>query len=517
MITITENITPTQFIDAIYDNNLHKTDIETTTLTGDLITNFNSNFDYLQTIYPSIVNKTPITVGMSGAAYIAALNSNFTKVFAQMPYEKYNVPDNEGSEYNIVSDINHGPALLKLANGTHLISCMKRGGIGYNRDNFTVIRGADGNYSTPNLIGHDEISDGTYDSHGKASFVEKSGIIYGVHEVYRGVGETKNGPHNSDIIVIKSEDGGSTWTEITRVLGYHSYPQIVVVGSNIYLIARTASNDTSGFPFYFSIWSSNDNCETWTALPKVYQAASNVYTYKDIIINGSELNLIIMDRVTSGDGTFATYPYVFHVRTTDGITWYNSAKTWSKNVQTGGYITTAEGKANCLIGTYTNDTYSSQYQGGFIKDDKLYSLISYGQCSAATTDAGLGLGKTVYDSCKLYEGAAELLDLSALVTDFTYECYTAQFLRLMRNGDTFDIIQTNDKDGTDIKLHNYNTEALISTKILRLGISDVHGQQYGANTYQSTERSGRLIVIAKLTGSWYDLYDAYADLVIFET
>jgi len=518
MTTIVAGLTPDDFIETLNRNLPPESEMTADLPTGDLITAIHANYDHMKTLVPAIATRTNITIGMTGKKYIEALNQNFQKIQTPCIYDRfdYDVPLNAGSEYNLITDIYHGPALLKLSNGTHLASCMRRGGPGFSRENFTVVIDANGNCSTPNLIGYDEISEGTYDSHGKASIIEKGGVVYLFHEAYRGVGATKNGPHNSDIIVKKSTDGGYTWTEITRILGYHAYLQTFIIGSDIYLIARSAA--TTGFnPFYFSLWKSSDNCETWTALASPYIGNSGTYIYKDIVKSDTAINLVIFDRITSGGGTFTTYPAVYNIKSTDGITYTNAGGTWSKNVVTGGAITRTEALANCLIGTYTSDTYSAHWHGSFLKDGKLYTLISYGPCGVPTNDPGTGMWKTEYESCKLYENTTEILDLSALVSGFSYEGYVAQFLSLYRNGNTFDILQTNDASGNYIKLHNYNTEGLISTEIIKSEVSDVHGQMIGAATYGATTRAERMMTFMKLIGSWFDIHSAYADMVILKS
>lgn len=517
MTLITEGLTSSQFI-SFLNGNLPSKDILTASqLTGELITKFHSNYDYVKSIDTELANRPTLTIGMTGAAYIAALNSCFNNYSNSISFDEidYDIPDNAGSEYNMMADSNHGPSVLALSGNT-IMSCMRRGGVGFSRENFSVVMDSNGNCSEPNLVGYDETSDGTFDSHGKLSIIEKDGIIYGFHEVYRGVGNTKNGPHNSDIIVIKSIDGGNTWIEVTRILGYHSYPEASIIGDDIYLIARSAADVTFN-PFYISLWKSSDECETWTALSSPYLAASGQYVYKGIIQNGDEINLIIVDRITSGDGTFACYPNVFHIRSTDGITYYNNAKTWSKNVQTQGQITRAEAISNCLIGIYTSDTYSAHWHGSFFKNNKLYTLISYGQCGTATQDAGLGMWKAIYDSCKLYEDTTEIADLSILIDGLTYEGYEARFLRMFRNGDYFDFLQTSSSDSNDVKLIKYSlSSGFISTKILKAGTDDSKYLQFGGATYGALTRENRVITILKLTGSWFDINNAYADLIIFK-
>lgn len=495
---------------ALNNNFPSKDAITSEMLTGELITKFHSNYDYVKAIDAEVPLKSALSVGMRGVNYIAALNQNCQKIVDVMPYDEYNhtIPDNRGSEYGMLLDIYYEPSVMKLASGNTLIGCISRGGETFSRENFNII-GNIGSYSEPNSVGFDATTEGTYDSHGKAVYIEKSGIIYCFHEALDGVSLNKEAGHNSDIVVKKSEDNGATWVEITRIDGLFAYPKVFLIDGNFYLLSRKQIGGTNK---YISLYKSTNNCITWTELMDPYVGENNYWSYNTIPAGiTDELHIILMERVTIG-GSYTAWPRLVHIRSTDAITWYNNAKTWSKNVVESGSITRTEGITNCLITTNAENNYSVINLGSFVKNGKLYMLVGYGQPSL---DVASGLTKVVFDSCKLYEDTTELLDLTSLLEDVTCIGYSQDnLLRLMRNGDTFDILWL-DTANSEIKLLNYNNTGLLSTKLLKV-VADMDKIKIGSNTANVTTRTGKKLVLGKLTGSMLDLEDSYSDLIIFE-
>jgi hypothetical protein len=508
MTEITEGLTPAQFITALNGNIPFKDAITDDMLTGELITKFHSNYDYIAAIDSEIAVKTSLSIGMSGAAYIDALNQNFNNIDSNLPCTEtiHVIPDNRGAEYNFVMDNFYVPTVIKLADGNTLIGCLSRGGVTFSRENFNIIKSSEG-YSAPVLIGFDEASTGTYDSHAKAAFIEKEGIIYCIHEALDGVSATNAGNHNSPFVIKKSLDDGATWSEVSRIDEEICYPKVFLISGVFYLVTR---NDAR----YIFLYKSTDNCATWTKLSNVFLADVTGGAYNSIPAGvDDEIHIIVTLRVgLAGTGVWGA---VAHLRSSDGITYYNSGKTWSKNVTTGGPVSQTELITNCLIGTSTTTPYNVIYHGGFIKNDKLYSLISYGE-SILDPDTEI-LAQTTYSSCKIYEGDTELLDVSELVAGAVYDGYSADgCLKFMRNDDTFDIIQFDLANSNDIILHNYNNTTKLSSKLLRIGVTDPNDVAIGAFTWNTTNRSGRILVMGKVTGDMLDLVNSYSDLIVFE-
>lgn len=86
MITITEGMTPAQFLAALNNNRLSIGDAITDDMQGaDLKTNIEANYDSIRKYLPELATKSTINVGMSGSAFISALNANINKVEAEYP------------------------------------------------------------------------------------------------------------------------------------------------------------------------------------------------------------------------------------------------------------------------------------------------------------------------------------------------------------------------------------------------------------------------------------------------
>lgn len=520
MITITEGMTPTAFLEAInYNFHPAATPITSDMQGDDIKTNLDANYEANKIIYPSLVDKTILTVGMSASAFVAALNANATKIengFAAIypaSEESYTIPGNIMSAYLGVWSYTL-PSVLKLASGKTFISCMSKGGVGFDRKSFGAIRNIDGTYGITALIPHDVSTEGTHDGHGRGVVAEKAGNLYFIHEELVGVtgpGEWAGG-HNSNFIAFKSTNGGTSWTELARFgkpAGEYEfrglcYPQLILINSVFYCISRLTPAGGGDYGRYVDIWKSEDDCETWTELTKPYDAGSISYwaynrTPED---SGNELNIVI----TEWGYTLGNWKTICHIRSTDGVTWNNSARTWSKNVDTGGSITRAELLANCKIEGNINDSTQFTYLGGFIKNDKLYSLIGSGALSNPS--------ETAFTTLKIYENATVLIDVSSLLNGVTFTSAMTSMI-LAKDNNIFNIFHIDYLDGNKIKKHVVGAGGIISTEVLKAGISDdVYGQQVAGITMNSDRITGRIIVVTKNTGDLFD-DNSYADLIVF--
>jgi len=521
MTLIVEGMTATEYILALNNNFPSKDKITFSMLSEELISTFNSNYDYVKNIDVSIPARLNINVGQRVYSFIQNINQNCKNIDDNQPYTKieHSIELNRGSEYGMLLDINYEPSILRLENGADLIGCLSRGGTTFNRENFNIIRNTDGVYSAPNLVGYDVSTAGTFDSHGKAAYIEKDGIVYCFHEKLVGVSATNSGGHNSTIYVKKSEDGGATWSYITSIGDNYAYPKVQIINGIFYLFVRGDST-ISNCQYKISCYKSVDDCANWIELVNpyvtLYTTGSYFRSYHTILSGVDEINLVINER-NDTIGTYFPWPVVFHFRSYDGITYYNSDRSWSKNIVADGSITRAEAIEHCLISDHSHgDDYTAVFLGGFVKNDTLYSLVGYGATSAGTV-TGTGYSKTTFQACTLYENFTELIDLSSVINGIIQEGYAADtFLRLMRNGDTFDILNIDLKNNNDVKLYNYSSTALLSTKLLRTGETDNQKITIGSQTRNAITRSERIMVMGNVTGSMSDLYNSYTDLIIFE-
>jgi hypothetical protein len=509
MTTVIAGMTPTEFILAVNSNFPSESTLNESMLSGEFITTFHANYEYNKTIDSDIPAKATLIIGMTGAQYIAALNWNFTniEIISEFTEVDYIIPNNRGSEYGCLLDQLYCPAMIKLASGKQLIGGISRGGV-MSRENFCVIRNINGNYSNPYLMGFEATTEGTYDSHSKASFIEKTGILYAFHEALVGVSDDLISGHGSEIIAKKSLDEGQTWAEITRFGSEMSYAKVCLISGNFYVIARDQVR-------WIAVWKSTDDCENWTKLSTPYGTAVGWWSYHGIPANtGNEINITIFERTFVDE--HSVWPYVGHIRSTDGVTYYNTEKTWSKNVVNDGWITRVELVTNCLISVYTVDDNVTGYGGAFMKGDKLYSLIAYGH-SYTTPSWGSGLIDIIFSGLKIYEGKTEILDISDLLSGATITGYMpVGYMNFFVNGDTFDVLLIDVLNNNDIKLYNFNNSELLSTRLLRIGEVSAETITMGTGTINVLNRADRFLVLGKLTGSWDDLDNSYIDFIIFE-
>jgi hypothetical protein len=525
MIQITAGMTPTEFLEAVNYSFLPAATPLTANMQGATFkTNYDANYEANKITFTSLPDKSPIVVGMSAGSYIDALNANILKTNTEFdttyPFgeELYEIPNHYGSEYLCVWNYVL-PAVLKLANDRTLISCMQRGGTTLSRENFVIVRDIEGNYSTRGKLGHDIVSEGTYDGHGRAVFIEKAGVIYGFHEALPGVSENLSGSHGGQMIVVKSLDEGATWTEVTRFGTKFEYPQVFMLGTDIYCYGRetiTASPPTS----VTDIYKSSDDCETWTKLTTLHTEEANYWRYFRLPENTltDEINMILTPMPQSADGhNHTSYPAFLYIRSYNGITWYNCNRSWSKNVDVAGAITKTEMLANCKICGGTNLDLSHSYGGSFIKNDKLYMLVAAGAQQDYDVD---GWDKINFTSLKIYENNTVLIDLSSLITGNSYLAWEQTFL-LLRNNNIFSVLQLDLVNNNDLKIHTVGLGGVLETRLLKAGVSDKWGQQFAGVTFNSDRITGRQVVVTKVTGSMLDRVfvpyqdGSYSDLIVF--
>jgi hypothetical protein len=521
MITITEGMTPTTFLEAVNYNFLPATTPLTAVMQGDdFKTNHDANYAANKVTFTNLAEKTEIIVGQRASSFIAALNANGTKINSEFettyPFseESHVVAGNKMSAYLGVWTYSL-PSILKLANGKTFISCMSKGGVGFDRKNFGVIRDVDGTYSETALIPHDVSTEGTYDAHGRGSVLEKAGNLYFIHEELVGVTGTPGGwagGHNSNYIIFKSTNGGSSWAELSRFgkpAGAYEfrgvcYPNFILIGTDFYVISRLTPAGGNEYGRYVDIWKSTDDCATWIQLTKPYDNSSSTYWAYNRMPedSGGEINIVI----TEWKYITGVWRSICHIRSTDGITYYNSNRSWSKNVVTGGSITRVELLANCLIAGNIDDATQFTYLGGFIKNDKLYCLIGSGSMPVANS--------TAFTSLKIYENSTILIDISSLLNGITFISSMTSMI-LAKDNNIFNIFHIDYLDGNKIKKHVIGAAGIISTEVLKAGVADdVYGQQVGGITMNSDRITGRMVVVTKNTGDIMD-DSSYADLIIF--
>jgi len=94
---------------------------------------------------------------------------------------------------------------------------------------------------------------------------------------------------------------------------------------------------------------------TWSSIQKVTEATSEQsavdYRHYPYIptnwVNNGEFNIVLFKRI--GDAGTELYIRVWHLKTMDGVTYYNEQGTFSKDVVADGFITETELNDNCLI------------------------------------------------------------------------------------------------------------------------------------------------------------------------
>lgn len=507
MITITEGMTPTAFLEAVNYSFLPAETPLTAVMDGvDFKTNYEANYDANKVTYSGLADKSVITVGMPASAFVAALNSNSTKINTQFAAtyptseESYIIPNNRMSAVMGVWNYTL-PAMFRMANGKTFFSGLSKGGA-MSREVFGLTRNTDGSYNTPSLVGHDESTEGTYDLHGRGVFVEKGGIIYGVHEVLVGVSATWSGGHNSPMIIIKSTDGGDTWSEITRIGLYLSYPQLMLINGDFYLSARHQHSTES----HIHLFKSTNNCVDWTQLSNPYESTPTTYWAYHRIPDGITDELFII--ITGWSTSTGQWMFAGIIRSNDGVTWYNYVKSWSKDV-TGGAITLAELTTNCLLAGNVNG-HSIYYGGSFLRDSKLYTLIGYGEDQTADEDGNI---RIALETLKIYEGTTILIDVSSLVVNHTLPGFWQAFM-MCRDNNIFNIFHQDYNDSYKLKKHLIGTGGIIETTILKDGVSEEYGQPFAAIEYGRDRIDGRRVAVMKLTGDYFnDL--SYADLIVF--
>ena len=161
-------------------------------------------------------------------------------------------------------------------------------------------------------------------------------------------------------------------------LPYNQYPQPVVIGNKMAVIThvKAIAGNNKG-RLLCSI--SDDGGQSWgQSFTLFYDATANVFVYPCPIEdnNKGKCNLIL-EYVVSG-----VLKGVVFFDTTDFITWANKDGTYSKNVVTGGFLTTTEIFANGTIIDARASTNTSWAQGLSTNDDMIYGVVGNATATA---------------------------------------------------------------------------------------------------------------------------------------
>lgn len=178
-----------------------------------------------------------------------------------------------------------------------------------------------------------------------------------------------DGSHNKGIIIKRSTnpEDRSAFTIVYdgTISGrnlWQAYPTLWKRASDgrIFLIYR--GNITSVDEYHDCLVYSDDGGLTWGTEMKIIEAIQGLTLDTPInyyiISNGSRkwVGLEIILR----SGASGKMKYVFFIKSNDGITWQNLEGTFSKNIETEGFITSDEAKANCAL-DLTLDNSNNDY------------------------------------------------------------------------------------------------------------------------------------------------------------
>ncbi len=134
-----------------------------------------------------------------------------------------------------------------------------------------------------------------------------------------------------------------------QVVGNIAYPNMVLIGSRIYMIFRTNTPTNS-------VMYSDDDGETWSQHYNIFtfELSSTHWAYPRVIYSDDKLMYFVNRRNTTvGD----YYDKVFYLESTDGDTWSNKAGTFSKNIKTVSQITYQEMETNFLVKDAPEELY----------------------------------------------------------------------------------------------------------------------------------------------------------------
>lgn len=217
-------------------------------------------------------------------------------------------------------------------------------------------------------------TDGDIDAHALANLiVDDNGYIYSARTQADAI---------NNLIIARSDApyDPSSFTTFQTFIGEggHVYPYFVKIGTNIFLIVRGDSDAL------FAVYKKGLTDETFAAKYDIIQTnTDDDKSYKCVCRTETEnkIGLAVMYRDTLV-GTTRTYMRLGYVESIDGVTWYNAGHTWSKDVVTNGYITTAEYLTNCII-EYTDTTEDEHWFAfdGFLLNNVPYFLVEYGTAS----------------------------------------------------------------------------------------------------------------------------------------
>lgn len=161
--------------------------------------------------------------------------------------------------------------------------------------------------------------------------------------------------HNKGIVIKRSDNpedrsGFSTVYNGSAAGLWQGYPTMWKRASDgrIYMIWR--GNISSVGEYHNCLIYSDDEGLTWSVekiiVEEVQGVVNDPINYY-IISNGSEKWIGLLIIVRNGSG--GRMKYAYFIKSNDGITWQNLEGTFSKNIETEGYITSDEVKANCAI------------------------------------------------------------------------------------------------------------------------------------------------------------------------
>lgn len=259
---------------------------------------------------------------------------------------------------------------MYYANGKYYIAWPKDHDTPDNLDN--MICTYDGTDFSDSIVGRAG-TDGDIDAHALANcIVDNNGYIY--------MSRTQADAINN-LIIVKSDNPYdiSSFTTLQTFAGEggHIYPYFVKIGTDIFLIVRGA--DDSLFAYYKKGLAD----ETFAARQNIIMTNDTVdKSYKTVCRTETEdeIGIFVMWR----DTTTTTRPHrrLGFIKTSDFITWSNAAGTWSKDVVTNGYITTAEYIANTIIEiSLTEEDEHWFSMDGFRHNDIYYGLVEHGTAS----------------------------------------------------------------------------------------------------------------------------------------
>ncbi len=312
------------------------------------------------------------------------------------------------------------------------------------------------------------------------------------------------GAHHHHLVVAKTEDNGSTWTDLED-------------GANdMTLIAECEDIAGTGLDWYF--------------YPFETKGPEKIYGYT--LFGGLNEGI----NGTSPDGTPASsaYKYLIFLQSDDGITWNNFAKYYtgtgfSKNILSSGAITAAELKANFVIRDVSTDARESigVLDSWINKEGIPYALnvIYYTYDNSENPDYSRkdNRGKNFYITT--YDTIADTwidIDIEPLLKDprdahvSTWPAFSSNPLIVCYSGETIDVILHRFIDGYD-KYGTTHDEITSSADLVRGGIYRITATagnnfgeglivgdyyQYTAGATPTVDGSNKLMPIEKEIVFW---------------